>query len=166
MVVRRQERPYAPPVFWKNVRERITDALLARRVDRWVTGAIAVLLIALGFIAGRWMSLNQETTPIIFQEAPGDVSSSVSPEELTNLTKNTETPVGGAPRGTSAPRPAPVGESTALGAFVASANGQKYYFPDCPETRRVNDENKIWFDTAEEAEESGYQPSACVQKRL
>lgn len=142
----------------------MTEDLLARRVDRWVTGATAVLLVALGFIAGRWMSLTQETTPIVFQEAPGDVSSSVSPEELKNLTEKREAPLARSPRPRSAPPSAPSVEGASLGAFVASANGKKYYLPDCSEARRINEENKIWFDSAEEAEESGYEPSACVQK--
>ena len=44
--------------------------------------------------------------------------------------------------------------------YVASINGTKYYLPNCSGVGRINDENKIWFTTKEEAEIAGYTPAA------
>lgn len=39
--------------------------------------------------------------------------------------------------------------------YVASKNGTKYYPTDCKGAARIKDENKVYFMTMEEAEESG-----------
>lgn len=155
--------------FWAAMRDRITEDLLARRSDRWLTGLIAVLLVALGFVAGRWTGFTSRATPIVFQEAPGG-SSEASPEELRALVVEKET-VKGTTESREAPRaaeraqgPGPKAQGPARGAFVASAKGEKYYHPDCAEVRRIKAENKIWFESEEEAKESGYEPSACILK--
>jgi len=44
--------------------------------------------------------------------------------------------------------------------FVVSKNGTKYHYPWCSGAQRINEENKIWFDTKEEAEKAGYTPAA------
>ncbi len=46
------------------------------------------------------------------------------------------------------------------GKYVASQNGTAYHFPWCPGATRIKEENKIWFDTKEEAEGRGYRPAA------
>lgn len=43
-----------------------------------------------------------------------------------------------------------------VGEVVASANGTKYYFPDCSGAARISDANKIWFTTAVAASAAGY----------
>ena len=53
---------------------------------------------------------------------------------------------------------APVGASS--GTYVASKNGTKYYLPSCGSSKRIKEENKIWFGTKEEAEAAGYGPAA------
>lgn len=47
-----------------------------------------------------------------------------------------------------------------LGQYVASKNGSAYHFPWCPGAKRIKEENKIWFQTKEEAETRGYKPAA------
>jgi hypothetical protein len=150
---------------------RLTEAHLATRGDRWVTGAIVLLLVLFGFLVGRWTALTSKSTPIVFQEAPGGGSSAASPEELRALVAgatDTRSPAAPEPavRDATAPPSASVAilSSEPAGAYVASANGAKYYFPSCPEVRRIKEENKIWFDSEEEAKDSGYEPSACVTK--
>lgn len=49
------------------------------------------------------------------------------------------------------------------GMFVASKNSNIYHSPDCQYAKRINDENKIWFNSAEEAKERGYNPHSCVE---
>jgi hypothetical protein len=45
------------------------------------------------------------------------------------------------------------------GKYVASKNGTAYHFPWCPGALRIKEENKIWFQTKEEAESRGYKPA-------
>ncbi len=42
------------------------------------------------------------------------------------------------------------------GEVVASRNGTKYYFPDCPGVARLDEANKIWFVSAIAAHDAGY----------
>ena len=44
--------------------------------------------------------------------------------------------------------------------FVASRNGQVYHFPWCAGAQRIKEENKIFFDSREEAEKAGLRPAA------
>ena len=46
------------------------------------------------------------------------------------------------------------------GALVARINGTKYYLPDCSGAKRINEENKIWFSSQEEAKDMGYEPAS------
>ncbi|MDA1335213.1 MAG: hypothetical protein O2794_04385 [bacterium] len=46
--------------------------------------------------------------------------------------------------------------------FVASKNGSKYYPIDCKSANRINDENKIFFESESEATDSGFErTSSC-----
>jgi hypothetical protein len=46
------------------------------------------------------------------------------------------------------------------GRYVASQNGSKYHFPWCPSAQRISEQNKVWFDSKEEAERAGYTPAS------
>ena len=48
---------------------------------------------------------------------------------------------------------------SAQGNFVASRNGSSYHLPDCPGAKQIKEENKIWFQTADEAKRAGYKPA-------
>ncbi len=43
--------------------------------------------------------------------------------------------------------------------FVASKKGTKYHLLDCSGAQRINEENKIYFASQEEARASGYTPA-------
>lgn len=45
------------------------------------------------------------------------------------------------------------------GKYVGSRNGSKYHLPWCSGAQRMNEENKIWFNTKEEASSAGYTPA-------
>lgn len=45
------------------------------------------------------------------------------------------------------------------GRYVASKNGTVYHYPWCSGAQRIKEENKIWFQTKEEAEGRGYRPA-------
>jgi hypothetical protein len=42
------------------------------------------------------------------------------------------------------------------GLLVASKTGKKYHFPWCAGASQITDKNKIWFNSYEEAQKSGY----------
>ena len=49
------------------------------------------------------------------------------------------------------------------GAILANKNSQKYHLADCQGAKKISEHNRIWFDTAEEAETQGYSPcSICL----
>ena len=49
-----------------------------------------------------------------------------------------------------------------LGTIIASKNGTKYYFPNCRGVGNIKDENKVFFQTEEEAISAGYsKASGC-----
>jgi len=50
--------------------------------------------------------------------------------------------------------------SATEGALVGSKNGTKYYLPHCSGASRISDANKVWFDSADAAQEAGYSPAA------
>lgn len=47
----------------------------------------------------------------------------------------------------------------ALGKYVASKSGAAYHYPWCPGALKIKEENKIFFNTKEEAEKRGYKPA-------
>lgn len=46
------------------------------------------------------------------------------------------------------------------GYVVASKNGSKYHFPWCSGAQSIKEENKIWFNSIEEARAAGYLPAS------
>lgn len=49
------------------------------------------------------------------------------------------------------------------GAYVAAKTGTKYYLPWCGSVKRIKEENKVWFQTKEEAEKAGYAPASTCK---
>lgn len=46
------------------------------------------------------------------------------------------------------------------GLLVASKNGSKYHYPWCSGGKSISEQNKIWFDSVEEARQAGYTPAS------
>jgi hypothetical protein len=42
---------------------------------------------------------------------------------------------------------------------VGSKNSDKYHLPNCPGAKQISEQNKIWFNSIEEAEKAGYSPA-------
>ena len=47
------------------------------------------------------------------------------------------------------------------GVYMGSKNGTKYYTPGCPGSKRIKEENYIWFQSAEDATLQGYSKGSC-----
>lgn len=45
------------------------------------------------------------------------------------------------------------------GIFVGSKNSNVYHLPKCASAERIKEENKVWFQSEEEARNKGYRPS-------
>ncbi len=60
-----------------------------------------------------------------------------------------------------APKNSPTGQKE--GSVVASANGTRYYFPWCSGVSRIREENKIWFQTEQDAQNAGYTKATSCQ---
>ena len=60
---------------------------------------------------------------------------------------------------TTTSQKSPAGVSTFMGKYVASRSGKYYHFPWCPGALKIKEENKIWFQTKEEAESGGLKPA-------
>ena len=51
-------------------------------------------------------------------------------------------------------------ESQVDGEVLASRSGTKYYYPWCTGVSKIKEENKIWFDSIEEARAKGLTPAS------
>lgn len=56
-------------------------------------------------------------------------------------------------------------ENSVSGSVVASRNGSKYHFSYCPGAKQIKEENKISFQSAEDAEASGYTLASNCKER-
>lgn len=100
---------------------------------------ITIILVALVFFGiGRLTSPKSE--PILIQNLD-----KASVEDLSPY----------APERASEDRKIPDYEGKVLG----SINSDKYHLPECPGAKQISEKNKIWFDSPEEAEKTGYKPA-------
>lgn len=59
----------------------------------------------------------------------------------------------------------PAATESASAEVVASKNGSKYHYSYCPGAKQIKEENKITFNSAKEAEASGYVLAGNCQPR-
>jgi hypothetical protein len=51
-------------------------------------------------------------------------------------------------------------EASSHGQVVASKSGTKYHLLSCPGAQTIREENKIYFESAQDARAAGYEPAA------
>lgn len=68
-------------------------------------------------------------------------------------------PVKAAPKAQPAAAAAALPAGKSSGTYVASKSGSYYYLPSCSGSKRIKNENKVWFDTKAEAETKGLKPA-------
>lgn len=104
--------------------------------------ALIVLVSITGFGLGRLSALWPKKTPITFEETKNLAGAGETrPDNQTKGPHQSRLP--GQPNGK----------------FVASKNGSSYHYPWCPGALKIKEENKLWFQTKEEAEKNGYKPA-------
>ena len=117
------------------VKSRIRD----KKSDLFIAGVIFLVGMG-GFGLGRLSVLWQNKAPV--EIAGSDVDSSLG--------------------STTPAEHVPMPQQKALsgaGRFVGSKSGSAYHYPWCPGALKIKEENKIWFQTKEEAEARGYKPA-------
>ncbi len=118
---------------WGNFKDFIskTDTILA---------GIIITTAIVSFVLGRYSVINSVES--------GHVLSSNPPQIL----KVEDT--------TSTSSSSPIANSVQNQQYVASKTGTKYHLPWCAGAKQMKEENKIWFNTKEEAEKAGYLPAS------
>ncbi len=106
--------------------------------------ALALILTgSLGFGLGRLSTVGEGKAPIRFDWAGDQTATAEFFPPAESESKNTIDSVG-----------------QIDGKFVASRNSTKYHLPWCSGALRIKEENKIWFESVEEARAAGYSPAA------
>jgi len=114
-----------------------------QKMPIWVLFVFIISLISFGL--GRLSIVDKQESLIIENGVPllSDVD-----EIITS---------GGNVRGISLPM-------AQSGNFVVSKNSKYYYLPDCATAKRIKDENKVWFQTEQEAQGLGFvRGSGCFK---
>lgn len=105
--------------------------------------ALIILVAFSSFGLGRLSYLQENQNSItITNPNLASINSSISNQEIgeSNLLATQNTP--------------------SIGKYVASKNSDLYHAPWCSGALRIKEENKIWFQTKEEAEASGRTPAS------
>lgn len=98
-------------------------------------------------------------TPDPMESVQTSTSDSVEADsEPIEASEPTEQPV---PEAIASPDAEPVTETTSQkssGVYVGSVDSDKYHNPSCRFAKEILPENEIWFDSIEDAQNSGYSP--------
>ena len=110
------------------------------KIKPWLGPINFFLVAALSFGLGRWTKIKETNEPVKIERA--------------NLAAQVMTATG------QNQLPLEALELKIGGQLVGSKNGTKYHYPWCSGAERIKEENKIWFQSAEEAKRAGYTPAA------
>lgn len=122
-----------------NTIAKVKQWLQENNKDLLVAGIIFLVGLA-SFGLGRLSVLVSRKEPIMIEQPEGqEVNASAEPQ------KTAEKDLAGV--------------VLSRGKYVASRNGKVYHLPWCAGAQRIKEENKIWFQTKEEAESRGYNPA-------
>lgn len=116
--------------------EKVKSWYEASQKDLYIAGVIFLVGMA-GFGLGRLSILWPEKEPLRIIDSNQDTITNNQEE----TTKRATTTI------------------LSRGKYVASKSGTSYHFPWCPGALKIKEENKIWFQTKEEALGRGYKPA-------
>lgn len=118
--------------------------------DRFVLSVGGILLAAVSFGTGR-LSVLEKSEPVVIED-PVEQECRCPDSQIKNKAATDDKSEEAIDKDDNE------GE-VEQGDYVASKNGSKYYLTSCSGANRIKEENKVWFDTAKEAEEEGYGPA-------
>lgn len=112
--------------------------------------ALIIVVSCLSFYLGRMSVARENIQPL---SMPASIVQYNTILENTNATSSKKTTdIGTTTSGTETS----LISKEAQGKYVASKKGTKYHLPWCPGAKQIKEENKLWFDSTEEAEKAGY----------
>lgn len=119
-----------------------------------VDNTILICMLGGMFLLGR-ITHKPPNKDVQFTNPPEDIHNQLFKNSSeTNQTSNAST----SPEEKTQEQPTPTTTTTPLkniSKYVASKNGKRYYPIDCSAANRIHEENKIFFDTEEEAQQTG-----------
>lgn len=159
-------------MLYHNINMKVIDwfsKTLGSRSDKIFLCFLSGLLLILGYLIGYWTAETKKPIPIVFEgnDVRPQILSESDVEKLNSLAQadTQKSPPATVAGETTENLPATtVQANTDAASFVASVNGGKYYFLTCSETKRIKEENKIFFKTEQEAIDAGYSASSCILK--
>lgn len=95
------------------------------------------------FGLGKISSFEKNKTPISVLKTKEYMYASALSADSSNIKNDTQNP-----------------SSNTSGMLVASKSGTKYYYPWCTGVSRIKEENKVWFNSVEEARAKGLTPAS------
>ena len=116
---------------------------------------VVIIVILVGLASFELGRLSKENTSNgVKIEYPGQEANAI-----TGYENDSNTPILGIKNGTKANS----NQSSDKNNFFASKKGKKYYSIDCSAGKTIKEENKIYFNSGEEAEKAGYTLSSACQ---
>jgi hypothetical protein len=154
--------PYLPVNFGYNcgvsIKEKAAEIKTLLTRGGWHTALLMASLSLASFALGHLSGAAQNMVPAPLVMRDERASSSTSGVD-TPETINVQTSAGNeSVEGTSTLRE--VAAETTGHAYVGSRKGTKYHLPWCPGAKAISEENKVWFQSKDEAEMKGYTPAA------
>jgi hypothetical protein len=111
--------------------------------------AIILLISSASFGLGRLSALEEKKMPVRIEYDENLMGASVSGGVLSNGKEEI-----------SIENKAEQGSISGEGIVVGSKNSSVYHFPWCSGAQRISEQNRIYFNSIEEARAAGYRPAA------
>lgn len=139
-----------------------------KKVNRWLEvnqkdlflASIIILISIISFGLGRLSVIWPEKRPITIttNNPTGPSPRALGQQPTTHNNDEIQKNLNSSPNNSNPPA------NNAKGKYVASKNSTFYHFPWCPGALKIKEENKIWFQTKEEAENRGYKPAGNCEE--
>lgn len=129
-----------------------------------------ILVLSVGFFAGYFYSKERiDRNSIIIENPDQDcmalfdlkiASDNLNPDPSSNSNSSLGDISSAQVKGEQK-KPEDAVSQNKTGMFVASRNSKIYHRPDCKYVNSIKEENKIWFQSADEAQKAGYVAHDC-----
>ncbi len=128
--------------FWVNNKDKIYSQENGLKIKDDLFVVFLIFLVGMAsFGLGKISSLEKRKVPISILNTQESMYASVSESIQTDKKVDTKE----------------------KGTVVASKSGTKYYYPWCSGVARIKEENKVWFNSIDEAKARGLTPaSGCI----
>lgn len=121
---------------------------------REVYGSLLIIFVGLSsFALGRLSTEEYAKTPVTIENIAGLYGQTIP------TVGNREVTPSITPKANIAPIKAQTSVTASTGNYVASKSGKRFYLPTCSGVKRINEANKVWFMTKEDAIAAGFTPA-------